>query len=212
MLTNDGPGALSPELSAVVSDPLVERHRSQTITALAQADSALERAADWGRRLATSLSAGSRLLICGNGGSAAEAQHLSAELVGRFRHDRPAFSAIALHAETSSLTAIANDFGADQMFARQVEAHASPGDVLLLLSTSGRSSNLLAAADRANRLGVRTWAFTGPQPNPLAVRCDEAAVVPGATSSAVQEVHLVGIHVLCAAFDTALDSRKGEMR
>src|SRR5947207_690931 len=100
---------------------------------------------DWGARLARILSRGGRLLVAGNGGSAAEAQHLTAELVGKLRHDRMPLSAIALHADTSSLTAIGNDYGYGEVFARQVRAHGRPGDVLLLMSTSGRSPNLLAA-------------------------------------------------------------------
>jgi phosphoheptose isomerase len=100
----------------------------------------------WGQTLATLLPTGNRLLVAGNGGSAAEAQHLTAELVGRFLDERQPLSAICLNAETSSLTAILNDYGVDEVFARQARAHGRPGDVLLLLSTSGRSSNLLAAA------------------------------------------------------------------
>ncbi len=122
----------------------------------------------WGERLATSLVAGGRLLAAGNGGSAAEAQHLTAELVGRWCTDRRPLSAISLCAETSSLTAILNDYGPDEVFARQVEAHGRPGDVLVLLSTSGTSSNVLHAAKRALDIGMRVWAMTGPGPNPLA--------------------------------------------
>jgi D-sedoheptulose 7-phosphate isomerase len=187
-----------------LGDPLVQQHRQATLTALDAAADALETAARWGRELADLLPRGARLMVCGNGGSAAEAQHLSAEIVGRFRTDRPAYSALALHADTSSLTAIANDYGAREMFARQVQAHAATGDVLLMLSTSGKSPNLLEAADRATQLGVRTWALTGPTPNPLAERCEEVAPVPSDSTSAIQEVHLVAVHVLCAAFDAAL--------
>src|SRR5690606_34246671 len=100
----------------------------------------------WGRELAARLASGSRLLAAGNGGSAAQAQHLTAELVGRYRDERAPLSAIALHAETSALTAIVNDYGIDEMFARQVRAHGRPGDVLVVMSTSGRSPNMLAAA------------------------------------------------------------------
>ncbi len=195
--------AHAPVIEAL-ADPLVQEHRAATLSALDLAGPALERTAHWGRRLAEKLAMGARLLVCGNGGSAAQAQHLTAEIVGRFRDDRPPFSAIALHAETSSLTAIANDYGVIQMYARQVAAHGSPGDVLLLISTSGRSPNLLEAADRAHLLGLRTWALTGPAPNPLAQRCDEVASVPSVSTSAIQEVHLVAVHVLCAAFDAAL--------
>ena len=117
----------------------------------------------WGAELARVLGAGGRLLAAGNGGSAGEAQHLTAELVGRFETpDRRPLSAIALCAETSSLTAIGNDFGFEHAFARQVTAHGRRGDVLVLLTTSGRSRNLVHAAEAAHAAGVRVWAMTGP--------------------------------------------------
>ncbi|MEU6969023.1 SIS domain-containing protein [Kitasatospora aureofaciens] len=163
----------------------------------------------WGEALAGLLPAGCRLLAAGNGGSAAQAQHLTAELVGRYRGERAAYSAISLHAETSSLTAIGNDYGFEEVFARQVEAHGSAGDVLVLLSTSGRSPNLLAAADTARALGLGVWAMTGPAPNPLAERADEALAVEAPESATVQEVHLAALHMVCEAFDAALDRRQG---
>ncbi|MFI2432910.1 SIS domain-containing protein [Streptomyces sp. NPDC018693] len=162
----------------------------------------------WGERLAEVLGAGGRLLAAGNGGSAAQAQHLTAELVGRYRDDRPPFSAIALHADTSSTTAIANDYGVDEVFARQVRAHGRPGDVLVLLSTSGASANLLSAADAARTAGLRVWALTGPAPNPLMAGCDEALCVAGTSAATVQEIHLVAVHMMCAAFDAALERRR----
>jgi D-sedoheptulose 7-phosphate isomerase len=158
----------------------------------------------WGQTLAERLPAGHRLLVAGNGGSAAEAQHLTAELVGRFLDERQPLSAICLSSETSSLTAILNDYGADEVFARQVQAHGRPGDVLILLSTSGRSPNLLAAARRAHQYGLRVWAMTGPAPNPLAELADEAFCVQAPSTSAVQEVHLIAVHALCAAVDAQL--------
>ena len=144
------------------------------------------------------------MLAAGNGGSAAEAQHLTSELVGRFLAERRPFSAICLSSETSSLTAIVNDYGVHEMFARQVEAHGRSGDVLVLLSTSGRSPNVLAAAERARDLGVQTWAITGPGPNPLSVRCDEALTVRAPSTAAVQAIHLIAIHGLCAVVDAAV--------
>ncbi|MFV0132941.1 SIS domain-containing protein [Streptomyces sp. HMX87] len=159
----------------------------------------------WGERLASVLSGGGRLLAAGNGGSAAQAQHLTAELVGRYRDDRPPFSAIALHADTSSTTAIANDYGVDEVFARQVRAHGRAGDVLMLLSTSGASANLLSAADAARAAGVRVWALTGPAPNPLMAGSDESLCVEAPTTATVQEIHLVAVHMVCAAFDAALE-------
>jgi glycosyltransferase involved in cell wall biosynthesis/phosphoheptose isomerase len=166
-----------------------------------------QRIRSWGERLATILVGGGRLLAVGNGGSAAEAQHLTAELVGRCFTDRRPLSAIALCAETSSLTAILNDFGPDEVFARQVEAHGRPGDVLVVLSTSGTSSNVLHAAKRGIEGGVHVWALTGPGPNPLAGLADEALVVEAPSTAAVQEVQLVAIHAICAALDAALAAR-----
>jgi D-sedoheptulose 7-phosphate isomerase len=162
----------------------------------------------WGCRLADVLPAGGRLLAAGNGGSAAQAQHLTAELVGRYRDDRPAFSAICLSAETSSLTAIVNDYSVRELFARQVEAHVRPGDVVVLLSTSGRSPNVVAAAERAVGLGALVWAMTGPTPNPLADVADEALSVDAPHTATIQELHLVAIHLVCAAFDTALTASR----
>jgi D-sedoheptulose 7-phosphate isomerase len=159
----------------------------------------------WATILVDRLGSGSRLLAAGNGGSAAEAQHLTAELVGRFRDDRRPFSAIVLHGDTSSLTAIGNDYGYDQVYARQVTAHARPGDVVVLLSTSGRSRNLLTAAAAAREAGATCWAMTGAAPNPLAAAVDDVLCLPGSNAT-VQEGHLVAVHALCAAFDHRLAS------
>jgi phosphoheptose isomerase len=155
----------------------------------------------WGAELAQVLVGGGRLLVAGNGGSAAQAQHLTAELVGRYRDDRPALSALALHAETSSLTAIANDYGYDHSYARQVQAHGRPGDVLLGLSTSGRSPNVLAAMAAARDGGLRIWAMTGRGPNPMTEAADESVAVDAPATATVQEVHQVAVHLLCAAVD-----------
>ncbi|MET9323545.1 SIS domain-containing protein [Streptomyces sp. NPDC003038] len=170
------------------------------------------RLADWGGRLAGILTGGGRLLAAGNGGSAAQAQHLTAELVGRYREERPAYSAIALHAETSSLTAIGNDYGFDHVFARQVSAHGRPGDVLLLLSTSGRSANLIAAAATARTTGLQVWAMTGPGPNPLAEIADETLCIDAPRTATVQEAHLVAVHLLCESFDAAASVKTSKVR
>ncbi|MEV5358395.1 SIS domain-containing protein [Streptomyces sp. NPDC093516] len=164
----------------------------------------LDRIADWGARLADVLTDGGRLLAAGNGGSAAQAQHLTAELVGRYRRERRAYSALALHAETSSVTAIGNDYGFDHVYARQVTAHGRPGDVLVLLSTSGRSANLVAAAVTARQAGLRVWALTGRGPNPLAEAAHEALCVDADSAATVQETHLVAVHLLCECFDTSV--------
>jgi D-sedoheptulose 7-phosphate isomerase len=174
--------------------------------ALLSPQTKLETAREWGRKLAAPLLAGQRLLVAGNGGSAAEAQHLTAELVGRYVTDRRPLSAIALHAETSSLTAIGNDYGPAEAYARQVAAHGRTGDVVLLLSASGRSENVVAAAERARALGLTVWAMTGPAPNPLAAIADDAICVAGADTAVVQEVHLVAIHTLCDALDAEISA------
>jgi len=168
----------------------------------------------WAALLAERLGDGGRLLAAGNGGSAAEAQHLTAELVGRFDRERRPFAALALHADTSSLTAIGNDYGYAEVFARQVHAHARPRDVLVLLSTSGRSENLLRAAVAGRERGATVWAFTGPLPNPLADLADDTLAVSGSAAT-VQEAHLVSVHLLCAAFEaarTATSAADGDSR
>ncbi|MBC3762500.1 PfkB family carbohydrate kinase [Quadrisphaera oryzae] len=181
-------------------------HRSEVDATVGGLQAAAARLDAWGRHLATVLDGGGRLLAAGNGGSAAEAQHLTAELVGRFVDERKPLSAIALHAESSSTTAIGNDYGAAEVFARQVQAHGRPGDVLLLLSTSGRSENVVRAAQAGRRAGMRVWALTGPAHSPLAEASDEVLRVgePGSSTSAVQEGHLVVVHALCAAVDAHL--------
>ena len=174
------------------------------LTALTAVDGDVERVEAWGRHLADVLSTGGRLLAVGNGGSAAQAQHLTSELVGRYRDERAPFSAIALHAETSSITALANDYGFAEAFARQVRAHGRRGDVLVALSTSGLSPNVVAAAAAAAEVGMTTWALTGPAPNPLAAASQGCVSVPAPDTATVQEVHQVVIHLLCAAVDVAV--------
>ena len=179
-------------------------HLDQLCDAIGASSVAFRIAHEWGMRLADVLTAGARLLAAGNGGSAAQAQHLTAELVGRYRHDRPPFSAICLSAETSSLTAIANDYPETELFARQVDAHGRAGDVLVLMSTSGGSPNVVEAARRGRARGLTVWAFTGPRPNALASIADESLAIDAPQTATVQELHLVGLHVLCGALDRAL--------
>ncbi|WP_458780838.1 D-sedoheptulose-7-phosphate isomerase [Arthrobacter sp. D3-16] len=178
----------------------VRIHLDNVVPALESLRSQSDRLAAWGVELAQRLLRGQRLLAAGNGGSAAEAQHLTAELVGRFDGERVPFSAISLHAESSAVTAIANDYGYDDVFARQVRAHGRSGDVLILLSTSGKSPNLLRAAEVAARLNVTTWALTGAGPNPLADACDQAVMIDALNANA-QEGHLIALHAICRAFD-----------
>ncbi len=184
--------------------PCDHEHVAELRQALDSFDGCVDIADQWGRDLAAILTRGGRLLAAGNGGSAAQAQHLTAELVGRYRRDRGPFSAICLSSETSSLTAICNDYPAEELFARQVEAHGRPGDVLILMSTSGRSPNLVAAAHRGCSVGLEVWAMTGPAPNPLAAAATRSCSVDAAYTATVQELHLVALHLLCASFDREL--------
>ncbi|SCL33294.1 D-sedoheptulose 7-phosphate isomerase [Micromonospora nigra] len=188
----------------MAADTLLETHLANLAAALLPYRRHADLLVRWGTTLAERLTAGGRLLVAGNGGSAAEAQHLTAELVGKLREDRRPLSAIALHAETSAVTAIGNDYGYDEVYARQVRAHGRPGDVLLLLSTSGASGNLLAAARAGREAGLRCWALTGPTPNPLADACHEALAVDSPDSQVVQELHLVSSHLLCEYVEAAL--------
>ena len=151
----------------------------------------------WGRRLAEVLAGGGRLLAAGNGGSAAQAAHLTSELVGRYRDDRPAFSAIALCAESSAVTAIGNDYGYEQVFARQIEALASSGDVALAISTSGRSPNVLAGVAAARSSGIATIGLTGADGGPLSAAVDICIEVPSDATPRIQEAHTVVAHILC---------------
>jgi D-sedoheptulose 7-phosphate isomerase len=187
--------------------PVGVEHVRYLTEALASSAGAVDTATRWGRQLAGRLVGGARLFAAGNGGSAAQAAHLTAELVGRYRDDRRPFSAVALHAEVSALTAITNDYGHDEGFARQLEAHARPGDVVVLMSTSGGSSNVVRAAERARECGVICWAMTGRGPNALTEVADDFLTVDSPFTATVQELHLVLLHVLCAGLDAELDAR-----
>ncbi len=182
----------------------LESHLADTMHTVETLGGHLATIERWGSLIAHVLCSGGRLLAAGNGGSAAEAQHLTAELVGRYRAERRPLSAIALHCETSSLTAIVNDYGPDVAFSRQVEAHGRHGDVLVALSTSGRSRNLLVASARARELGLYTLAVTGPTPNLLARTCHDHIAVVSSAASVVQEAHLVILHLLCEVIDATV--------
>ena len=150
------------------------------------------------------LRAGGKILACGNGGSAADAQHLAAELVGRFREERQALAAIALTADTALLTALGNDYGYQRVFARQVEALAQRGDVLLAFSTSGNSANVVEAAHTARRLGCTVIGFTGAGGGELAHHADVLLKAPSSTVARIQEIHTLCIHVLCESLDALI--------
>lgn len=157
--------------------------------------------------LAEALRAGGKVLACGNGGSAADAQHFAAELINRFEIERPPLAAIALTTDSSNLTAIANDYAYDQVFAKQLHALGRRGDVLLAISTSGNSANVLAAMRVAQETGVRTIALTGNGGGKMAALVapeDVHICVPHGTTARIQEVHLLVLHCLCDAIDSQL--------
>lgn len=165
----------------------------------------LERAVDL---VVEALSEGNKLVLFGNGGSAADAQHIAAELVGRFAHDRKPLSAVALTTDTSALTAIANDYGYEQVFARQVRALALPGDVALAISTSGRSPSVLRGVEACHQRGVRVIALTGGDGGPLLAMADVGLLVAGTRHTArIQETHLLVGHVICELVDQRLGGR-----
>jgi phosphoheptose isomerase len=183
----------------------LDAHLAASQEGLASLATELDRLQRWGDDLRRRLEHGARLLIAGNGGSAALAHHVAGEMVGRFDREREAFSALALSGDPAGVTAIGNDYGYDEVFARQVHAHGRQGDVLLALSTSGRSPNLLRAVDVGRRVGLTTWALTGPAPNPLAEAVDDVVAVPCPDTPSVQDVHQVAVHLLCLAFEHAAD-------
>lgn len=145
----------------------------------------------------TCIRGGGRIYLCGNGGSAADAQHIAAELVGRFRRNRKALPAIALTTDTSVLTAVSNDLGAEFCFSRQVEGLVRRGDILWALSTSGRSANILRAAEAAKSMGAVRLGFTGRNGEPLKRMCDHCLVVDHDRSDRIQEMHQLAYHLIC---------------
>jgi D-sedoheptulose 7-phosphate isomerase len=149
---------------------------------------------------------GNKVLACGNGGSAADAQHLVAELVGRFRDERRALAGIALTADTATLTALANDYGYERVFARQIEALARRGDLLFAISTSGNSANVLHAARTARELGCSVIAFTGGRGGKLAALADLVVCAPSDVTARIQEMHTLCIHAIADSLDARLSA------
>ena len=156
------------------------------------------------RAVTNALKAGNKLLLIGNGGSAADAQHIAAEIVGRYKQERPGWAAIALTTDTSALTAIANDYSFEQVFARQVQGLARRGDVLFALTTSGRSPNILAALKTAHDIGVTTVGFTGTKGESMRAVCDHLFVAPTDDTPVVQQVHMMAMHAICDDVEQAL--------
>lgn len=154
-----------------------------------------------GEILCNTLSSGKKILICGNGGSAADAQHIAAELVGRYEKQRQSFPAIALTTDTSALTALSNDFGYEEVFSRQIAGLANAGDLLIAISTSGKSPNVLKAAEKARELGCQVVGLTGESSQPLAAWSDVLVAIPSGRTSRVQEAHITIGHLWCEMVD-----------
>ena len=154
--------------------------------------------------ITSALAAGGKVLVFGNGGSATDAQHFAAELVGRFERERAGFAALALTTDGSVITSVANDYTFDRIFARQIEALGRPGDLAIALSTSGRSPNVIAGLRSARSAGLSTAAFGGGQGGMLPVLADPVLLVPAEETSRIQEMHITLGHMLCAALESEL--------
>ena len=156
------------------------------------------------KMIVSALKNGKKIMFCGNGGSAADAQHLAAELIGRYKKDRPALAAISLTTDTSTLTCLSNDFGYDTIFSRQVEGLGQKGDVLVGISTSGNSKNIIEAVNKAGSLGVKTIGFLGRGGGQLQGLVDLALTVPSNDTPRVQESHITIGHIICGLVETEL--------
>ena len=191
-----------------MSDQVAQHFAELATLAQGVADQFSARIAGIAARVIDALQAGRKLMFCGNGGSAADAQHLATEYVVRFRQNRQPLAAIALTTDTSLLTAAANDFGFQHTFARQVEALGQAGDILFLHSTSGQSPNLLEAAAAARRCAVTSIALLARGGGPLAALVDEALILPTDSSAHAQELHLAIGHVICDVVEARLSTMK----
>ncbi|MBC7287442.1 MAG: D-sedoheptulose 7-phosphate isomerase [Armatimonadetes bacterium] len=182
----------------------LESHIDASVQAIESCRTLLPKIEQAGLMMAAAIAQGGTVAFCGNGGSAAEAQHLAAELVGRFRRERAAFAAVALTTDSSILTAIGNDYSFDEVFARQVRALLREGDVLVALSTSGNARNVCRGAEAARQLGVRVVGLTGRDGGRLAELCDVELRVPAEETARVQEAHLLIGHLLCEIIEARL--------
>lgn len=171
-----------------------------------QLESALELLSVVATRMSHTLQSGHKVFWCGNGGSAADCQHLAAELVGRFRKERKGLASIALTTDSSILTSVGNDYGFDHVFARQVEALCRPGDLLVGISTSGNSSNVCSAISKARDIGTYTFAMTGQGGGHLATLADLCLQVPSSNTARIQESHILMGHLLCDLIETQIDT------
>ena len=200
----------SPSRRRSASHQAVTRRHGPQIEAALEAAAALLRTAEVDSIAAAvamcagALGRGKQVIFCGNGGSAAQASHLAGELSGRFYAERPAIKALALTDNSAAITAIANDYGFDRVFERQLEAYGSPGDVLVALTTSGRSPNMRRAVVAAAGAGLKTIGLTGRRGRAFGRQCDLAFVVPSDDPARIQEVHLLIGHVICAQVEAEL--------
>jgi D-sedoheptulose 7-phosphate isomerase len=207
-------GWLSQELQELRESQESKESKSPIGAHLVRSLAALERANGDAALLATAqaiaaavigaLRSGNKVLLVGNGGSAADAQHIAAEIIGRYKQERPAWAAIALTTDTSALTAIGNDYGFEQIFARQIEGLGQRGDLLLALSTSGRSPNILAALRTARARGLVTIGFTGSKGEALGALCDHLLVSPSDDTAVIQQIHLAFAHGICAEIEQTM--------
>ena len=194
-------------MSQDLSKDLIAAHLKASLAAFeraAQDAAMLTVAQKIAQVIVSGLRSGHKLLLVGNGGSAGDAQHIAAEIVGRYKRERPAFPAIALTTDTSALTAISNDYGFEQVFARQIAGLGRRGDILLALSTSGRSPNILAALRVAHEHGLITVGFTGTKGAAMGVACDHLLVAPSDDTPVIQQIHLAVAHGICDEVEQAL--------
>ena len=171
------------------------------------ADECIDDIIQMARIITIALKKGRKVVFFGNGGSAADAQHISAELVGKFKKARPPLRASALTTNTSILTAIGNDIGFDEIFSRQVQATLEPGDVAVGISTSGRSANVIKGVEEARRIGAKTIALTGSGGGLLGSLCDHRVIVPSDDTQRIQECHIMIGHIVCELIDETLGDR-----
>ena len=164
-------------------------------------ESSLPAIEEAGRLICDALASGKKILVCGNGGSAADAQHIAAELIGYYESQRRSWPAIALTTDTSALTAVSNDLGFEHVFARQIAGLAQAGDVLIAISTSGKSKNVLRAAEQARTSGCKTIALTGASAGAIGSLCDVVVAVPSTRTARIQEAHITIGHLWCELVD-----------
>lgn len=186
-------------MSDLFAERLAEHH--ETMRAI---ESQAEVFGQIAEKMIEAMRAGGKICFMGNGGSAADSQHLAAELVGRFQKDRPGWASIAFTTDTSILTAVANDYGYNAVFARQVEGLCGPDDIVVGISTSGNSPNVLAGIEKAREMGVFTVGLAGKDGGKLAASADLSIVVPSPKAARVQEAHIFIGHTLCEAIEDAL--------